>query len=72
MLELCQVLIKDQLDSSVAGPQGLANHKEVRRQGPYNVNREEMSEEQGWVARMLHLFRADALDTQYEVCNASW
>jgi vacuolar protein sorting-associated protein 35 len=41
--------------------------KDMRRQGPYVVEREEMAEEQGWVARMVHLFRAESLDIQFEV-----
>jgi hypothetical protein len=41
--------------------------KDMRRQGPYIVEREEMAEEQGWVARMVHLFRAESLDVQFEV-----
>jgi vacuolar protein sorting-associated protein 35 len=27
----------------------------------------DLAEEQGWVARMVHLFRAEALDVQFEV-----
>lgn len=75
VLELCHVLIKDQSDSgakaivnsqpSVNIQQG--NIRDIRRQGPYSVEKEEMSEEQGWVARMVHLFRADSLDVQFEV-----
>ncbi len=61
VLDLCQVLIKDQLDSSIPGPQGVP-----RRQG-FHFDRDEMAEEQGWVARMVHLFRADSLDVQFEV-----
>ena len=62
VLELCQVLVKDQLDSSLPSSQG----QPVRRP-PYHVDREEMAEEQGWVARMVHLFRAESLDVQFEV-----
>lgn len=64
VLELCHVLIKDQTDG-VAGPQ--ASIKDVRRQGPYHLERDELAEEQGWVARMVHLFRAESLDVQFEV-----
>lgn len=74
VLELCHVLIKDQSDSSVAGAAAThnlnasqASIKDMRRQGPYFVEREEMAEEQGWVARMVHLFRAESLDIQFEV-----
>ncbi|KAJ7720475.1 vacuolar protein sorting-associated protein 35 [Mycena maculata] len=70
VLELCHVLIKDQSDAGISGPaingtQG--NMKDMRRHGPYSVEREEMAEEQGWVARMVHLFRADSLDVQFEL-----
>ncbi|KAG2049135.1 vacuolar protein sorting-associated protein 35 [Suillus hirtellus] len=65
VLELCHVLIKDQTDS--ATPQNIAGAKEVRRQGPYHTEREDLAEEQGWVARMVHLFRADSLDIQFDL-----
>jgi hypothetical protein len=65
VLELCHVLIKDQTDS--AAPQSGAGAKEIRRQGPYHTEREDLAEEQGWVARMVHLFRADSLDIQFDV-----
>jgi vacuolar protein sorting-associated protein 35 len=64
-LELCHVLIKDQTDS--AASQSNAGAKEIRRQGPYHTEREDLAEEQGWVARMVHLFRADSLDIQFDV-----
>ncbi|KAF8169937.1 vacuolar protein sorting-associated protein 35 [Pholiota molesta] len=69
VLELCHVLIKDQTDSGAPPlPNGQqANIREVRRQGPYFMEREEMAEEQGWVARMVHLFRSESLDTQFEL-----
>jgi vacuolar protein sorting-associated protein 35 len=75
VLELCHVLIKDQSDSSggAGGAVGGIVHatqvhmKDTRRQGPYVAEREEMAEEQGWVARMVHLFRAESLDVQFEV-----
>jgi hypothetical protein len=59
ILELCHVLIKDQTDVGAGGP--------GERRGPYYLEREEMAEEQGWVARMVHLFRSDTLDVQFEV-----
>lgn len=68
VLELCHVLIKDQSDSdtySGATSQQQGN-KDLRRQGPY-PDREDIAEEQGWVARMVHLFRADSVDTQFEL-----
>ena len=67
VLELCHVLIKDQTDGSA----NLNNIRDVRRQGPYHLERDELAEEQGWVARMVHLFRAESLDVQFEVCGVS-
>lgn len=32
----------------------------------------EMAEEQGWVARMVHLFQSDDLATQFEVSDWVW
>ncbi|PPQ98964.1 hypothetical protein CVT24_003460 [Panaeolus cyanescens] len=68
VLELCHVLIKDQSDSGAApAPNGQQIVRDVRRQGPYFMEREEMAEEQGWVARMVHLFRSDDLNIQFEL-----
>jgi vacuolar protein sorting-associated protein 35 len=69
VLELCHVLIKDQSDGAVGHPgsqPGIV--KDMRRpSGSHYLEREEMAEEQGWVARMVHLFRAESLDVQFEV-----
>ncbi|KAF9042116.1 vacuolar protein sorting-associated protein 35 [Panaeolus papilionaceus] len=68
VLELCHVLIKDQSDSGAApAPNGQQMARDIRRQGPYFMEREEMAEEQGWVARMVHLFRSDDLNIQFEL-----
>lgn len=71
VLELCHVLIKDQSDSGLySGTAGQhQGNKDSRRQGPY-PDGEDIAEEQGWVARMVHLFRADSVDTQFEVISA--
>lgn len=76
------MLIRDQTDSSSAtraasvGATGLNGqstggvntiNSSIRKQGPHFMEREEMAEEQGWVARMVHLFRAESLDVQFEV-----
>ncbi|KAF8641524.1 hypothetical protein AX16_009902 [Volvariella volvacea WC 439] len=66
VLELCHVLIKDQSDAA-ASAKTPPSIKESRKQGPYLAEREEMAEEQGWVARMVHLFRSENLDTQFEL-----
>lgn len=67
VLELCHVLIKDQTDGITASPP--LHMKDMRRPGPYHLERDELAEEQGWVARMVHLFRAESLDAQFEVCS---
>ncbi|KAJ3820214.1 vacuolar protein sorting-associated protein 35 [Lentinula raphanica] len=68
VLELCHVLIKDQSDSA----SNAANGTSVRRQGaPHFIEREEMAEEQGWVARMVHLFKAESLDVQFELLQTA-
>lgn len=64
ILELCHVLIRDQQDAGT-GPGAQQMGKDPRR--PYHNEREEMAEEQGWVARMVHLFRSDNLGVQFEV-----
>jgi vacuolar protein sorting-associated protein 35 len=57
VLGLCAVLVRDQKDSTAAaGPRG--------RQA---IDYREMAEEQGWVARMVHLFKSDDLAVQFEV-----
>ena len=68
VLQLCHVLIKDQSDSGLHSgtPGQQEGNIDARRQGPY-PDREDVAEEQGWVARMVHLFRADSVDTQFEV-----
>lgn len=72
ILDLCHVLIKDQTDSVLGTGVGSQNSlKEGRRTGPYHSDREDLAEEQGWVARMVHLFKADSLDVQFEVRSVS-
>ncbi|KZT68818.1 vacuolar protein sorting-associated protein 35 [Daedalea quercina L-15889] len=70
ILELCHVLIRDQTDGAgmLLGSQAIP--KEQRR-GVYHPDREEMAEEQGWVARMVHLFRAESLDVQFELLQTA-
>jgi len=73
-LELIHVLIEGQSDPSTnqITPNGQELHpREIRRQGPCFIEYEEVAEEQGWIARIVHLFRAKSLDIQYEVCRLS-
>ena len=57
VLGLCQVLVKDVKEGNIGGQS---------RRMPVDLR--EMAEEQGWVARMVHLFRNDDLGVQFEVC----
>ena len=74
LLELCHVLVRDQRDKTVPSSAALGGGMRTmsggvtsngRGQQPYDV--EEMGEEQGWIARMVHLFRADDLEVQFKV-----
>lgn len=68
ILELCGVLIKDQQDGTPPNPSSFSQQtSRERRGGPYMHEKEELAEEQGWIARMVHLFRAESLDVQFEV-----
>lgn len=73
VLDLCHVLVRDQRDAGV----GLPSHPGIggrtysqapngRHQAP-QVDMEEAAEEQGWLARMVHLFRSEDLDVQFSV-----
>ncbi|KAK9768718.1 retromer complex subunit Vps35 [Basidiobolus ranarum] len=54
ILELCSVLVKDQKDASIG----------MSMNGQSSVDDEDIAEEQGWVARMVHLFRNEDPDAQ--------
>ncbi|KAI0717512.1 vacuolar protein sorting-associated protein 35 [Cerioporus squamosus] len=72
ILDLCHVLIRDQADAGT-GPGAHSQPiggKDPRR-GPYHHEREEIAEEQGWVARMVHLFRSENLDVQFEILQTA-
>lgn len=65
VLELCQVLIQEQTEL-VPGVNGTYNAQRPRA-GVQSLDLEQLAEEQGWVARMVHLFKADDLEVQFEV-----
>ncbi|KAI5481112.1 hypothetical protein MNV49_005547 [Pseudohyphozyma bogoriensis] len=65
LLGLCTVLVKDQKDRPAMG----ASVGNGRGKPAYDV--EEMAEEQGWVARMVHLFRSEDLDIQYKLLQTA-
>lgn len=72
VLDLCHVLVRDQRDRSLPNHPGMGMRSNTgqmtgggRGQQQYDV--EEMAEEQGWIARMVHLFKVDDLEVQYKV-----
>ncbi|WWC99767.1 hypothetical protein V866_006672 [Kwoniella sp. B9012] len=64
VLGLCAVLVKDQKDSTIGGGA-------PTRRGGQQVDLRELAEEQGWVARMVHLFKSDDLATQFELLQTA-
>ncbi|GAA5880935.1 hypothetical protein JCM1840_002101 [Sporobolomyces johnsonii] len=50
------------------GQGGYAGQQRGQQQG---YDKEEMAEEQGWIARMVHLFRAEDLDTQFTLLQTA-
>ncbi|WVQ85663.1 hypothetical protein IAT38_007829 [Cryptococcus sp. DSM 104549] len=62
VLGLCAVLVKDQKDNSIGGGA-------PRRGQPVDLR--ELAEEQGWVARMVHLFKSDDLGTHFELLQTA-
>ncbi|TBU56214.1 vacuolar protein sorting-associated protein 35 [Dichomitus squalens] len=71
ILELCHVLIRDQQDAATGPIHAQQLGGKDPRRGPYYNEREELAEEQGWVARMIHLFRSENLDVQFEVLQTA-
>ncbi|KAL8291290.1 hypothetical protein RQP46_002268 [Phenoliferia psychrophenolica] len=73
VLDLCHVLVRDQRDRALPNTPGLGAPQRPgqmmggggRGQQQYDV--EEMAEEQGWIARMVHLFRSDDLEVQFKL-----
>ncbi|KAI9492819.1 vacuolar protein sorting-associated protein 35 [Zychaea mexicana] len=66
VLELCQVLLCDQKDAPVATTTA-ASPTYARGKKPEftSIEEEEYVEEQGWIAKMVHLLRSDNEDTQF-------
>lgn len=65
VLGLCAVLVRDAKEPpSRTGSQG-GNGSVPPQRGA--LDSREMAEEQGWVARMVHLFRSEDLAVQFEV-----
>ncbi|KAG9017849.1 Vacuolar protein sorting-associated protein 35 [Tulasnella sp. JGI-2019a] len=81
ILEMAHVLVRDQGGlgagagtggrTSQSGPVPPYNLAMGRPMGPGGIDMEELAEEQGWVARMVHLFKADTLDMQFELIQTA-
>lgn len=73
VLDLCHVLVKDQRDAGVGMPSGhpgmARGYSSAGGRQPQasQIDMEEAAEEQGWLARMVHLFKSDDLDQQFAV-----
>lgn len=76
VLELCHVLVRDQKDRPAGPGRGAAAvaSPQLGRNGTNAAmayDREEMAEEQGWIARIVHLFRAEDLGVQFSLLQAA-
>lgn len=82
LLELCHVLVRDQRDRSSMvqnhpGAMTMAGggRQEQRQMGGGGRGQQvydvvEMAEEQGWIARIVHLFKVDDLEVQFKVSQS--
>lgn len=75
VLEMCDVLIRDQKDAPVIttaqSPAAYGNTRN-RKAEFSSPEQEELAEEQGWLARIIHLLRSDDEDKQFLVrCHYS-
>ncbi|OZJ02141.1 hypothetical protein BZG36_05231 [Bifiguratus adelaidae] len=71
VLRLCDVLIRDQKDAPVGANVGAGNLNNRRFDRLDKFALEELAEEQGWLARIIHLLRSDQLDTQFSLLTTA-
>lgn len=73
VLEMCDVLIRDQKDAPViTTAQSPAYGNNLNRKTEFiSPEQEELAEEQGWLARMIHLLRSDDEDKQFLLLSAA-
>ncbi|KAI9499241.1 vacuolar protein sorting-associated protein 35 [Zychaea mexicana] len=69
ILELCDVLLRDQKDAPVGAVP--ASPMYGIRGRTVNLEQEEFAEEQGWMAKLVHLFQSDNDDTQFLLLSAA-
>ncbi|KAH8551312.1 vacuolar protein sorting-associated protein 35 [Umbelopsis sp. PMI_123] len=74
VLEMCDVLIRDQKDApvvtAVQSPVAYGNTRN-RKAEFISPEQEELAEEQGWLARIIHLLRSDDEDKQFLLLSAA-
>ncbi|KAJ9113174.1 hypothetical protein QFC22_006013 [Naganishia vaughanmartiniae] len=82
VLGLCAVLVKDQKEAGPIPQQSGANFaqlpqgqmgraQKLNTHSQVNSIGQDLAEEQGWLARMVHLFRSDDLATQFELLQVA-
>ncbi|KAJ9119921.1 hypothetical protein QFC24_005404 [Naganishia onofrii] len=82
VLGLCAVLVKDQKDVGSTpqhpganltqqGPGQIGRVTRTNTQSQVNSMAHDLAEEQGWLARMVHLFRSDDLGTQFDLLQVA-
>ncbi|GHJ84586.1 hypothetical protein NliqN6_0988 [Naganishia liquefaciens] len=72
VLGLCAVLVKDQKENPQAAQSGqMGRGQRTATQTHITLAGQDLAEEQGWLARMVHLFRSDDLATQFELLQVS-
>lgn len=64
VLDLCDVLLRDQKDAPMAPGY---NNGRGRNNKFSTMDQEDFKEEQGWIARIVHLFQSKDEDTQFLV-----
>ncbi|CAG8602869.1 2406_t:CDS:10 [Paraglomus brasilianum] len=72
VLGLCSVLIRDQKDATLASPfSGLSGIRGRSSGMTPMMDPEEFAEEQGWLARIIHLFKSDDPDNQFMLLSTA-
>ncbi|KAJ9093149.1 hypothetical protein QFC20_007197 [Naganishia adeliensis] len=79
VLGLCAVLVKDQKETAGnqpppppgSAPGQLGRGQRMGTQSQIALAGQDLAEEQGWLARMVHLFRSDDLATQFELLQVA-
>ncbi|KAI8335437.1 vacuolar protein sorting-associated protein 35 [Chlamydoabsidia padenii] len=73
VLDLCDVLLRDQKDAPMAPTSGYNNNNNNGRgRNKFStMDQEDFKEEQGWIARIVHLFQSEDEDTQFLLLSAA-